>query len=455
MIFLITNTIKSTAQLDLLLGMNAAGRAGLIMTNDGTGRFTARQSLGGLLAQSVMLADFDGDGTLDAFLGCGMVPNGPASQVWLNDGHGTFRDSGARLVNAITQHAAFGDLNADGKLDLVVANTMYQADGTGNYVASASPVQVWLNATASYLRLNTRAPGRIAFESWRGGAFWAQYSGDLLHWYPLARLTNLTGTLEYLDGDAANHASRFYRAVISPNPDPARYVWIAPGAFFMGSPATEQDRNPDEGPQRQVTISAGFWMSRHEVTQSEYQTLMGNNPSAFAGDTNRPVEQTSWHDATNYCGALTQQERAAGRLPSGMAYRLPTEAEWEYACRGGTAARLYYGNDPGYAQLGKYAWYDANGGDATHPAGQKLPNAWGLYDMAGNVWEWCADWYGPYPGGAVTDPRGPVSSSNGRVIRGGSWFFGGWSCRSALRHYGAPENRINQIGFRIVLASDQ
>ena len=212
--------VNGDGQLNLLLGMNAAGRAGLIMTNDGTGRFTARQSLGGLWAQSVMLADFDGDGTLDAFLGCGMVPNGPASQVWLNDGHGTFRDSGARLANAITQHAAFGDLNADGKLDMVVANTMYQADGTGNYVASASPVQVWLNATASYLRLNTRAPGRIAFESWRGSAFLAQYSVDLLHWYPLAPLTNLTGTLEYLGGDATNHASRFYRAVISPNLEP-------------------------------------------------------------------------------------------------------------------------------------------------------------------------------------------------------------------------------------------
>ncbi|MGA3283718.1 MAG: choice-of-anchor tandem repeat GloVer-containing protein [Verrucomicrobiota bacterium] len=249
--------------------------------------------------------------------------------------------------------------------------------------------------------------------------------------------------------------SQFFRLVAIPNPNPARLVWIPAGTFLMGSPATEQDRLPDEGPQTLVTLTRGFFIGRYEVTQGEYAAVTGVNPSAFAGDTNRPVERVSWNDATNFCLQLTAQESAAGRLPAGYAYRLPTEAEWEYACRAGTTTRFYYGDDPAYAQLANYAWYDANSGGTTHPAGQKLPNEWGLYDMSGNVWEWCSDWYGPYAGGAVTDPHGPASSSNGRVIRGGSWFFGGWSCRSAQRHYSSPTNQLDQVGFRIVLGATQ
>lgn len=247
--------------------------------------------------------------------------------------------------------------------------------------------------------------------------------------------------------------SQFFRLVAIPNPNPARLVWIPAGTFLMGSPATEQDRLPDEGPQTQVTLAKGFFIGVHEVTQAEYAAVTGINPSAFIGDTNRPVEQVSWSDATNFCRLLTEQESAAGKLPSGYEYRLPTEAEWEYACRAGTTTRFYYGDDPGYSQLADYAWYDANSSGTTHPAGQKQPNGRALYDLSGNVWEWCSDWYGAYSGGAVVDPQGPASSSNGRVIRGGSWFFGGWSCRSAQRHYSAPTNKLNQVGFRVVLGS--
>jgi formylglycine-generating enzyme required for sulfatase activity len=222
----------------------------------------------------------------------------------------------------------------------------------------------------------------------------------------------------------------------------------------MGSPASEQDRWDWEGPQTQVTITHGFWMGRYEVTQGEYQAVMGSKPSHFGDDPNRPVEQVSWHQATNYCGKLTAGERVAGRLPAGYVYRLPTEAEWEYARRAGTTTRFSYGDDLGYAQLGNYAWYGSNSDGTTHAVGLKQPNAWGLYDMHGNVWEWCLDWYGAYPGGSVTDPQGPASGEH-RVFRGGGWYGGGRYCRSAYRYDRTPDARDSYVGFRAVLAPGQ
>jgi formylglycine-generating enzyme required for sulfatase activity len=220
----------------------------------------------------------------------------------------------------------------------------------------------------------------------------------------------------------------------------------------MGSPANEVERGADEGPQTRVTLSRGFYLGRYEVTQGEYLSVIGSNPSFFTGDTNRPVEQVTWTDANNYCTQLTTRERMAGRLPAGWAYRLPTEAEWEYASRAGSTNRFSYGDDPGNTQLGNYAWYAANSGDASHTVGGKLPNRWGLYDMSGNVWEWCSDWYGGYPGGSVIDPRGSVSGS-ARVIRGGGWHYGAGYCRSATRSgNGYPEGRYYGLGFRVVLA---
>lgn len=183
--------------------------------------------------------------------------------------------------------------------------------------------------------------------------------------------------------------------------------------------------------------------------------MMGNNPSYFspnngyAEDLSRPVEQVTWQDATNYCGRLTVLERTAGRLPAGYVYRLPTEAEWEYACRAGTTTRFSFGDDFSYSLLGNFAWYGSNSGDQTHPVGQKLPNPWGLYDVYGNVYEWCLDWYGPYPGGSVTDPRG-VGSGSYRVRRGGAWHSPAAFCRSALRDW--PDHKYYGHGFRPVLA---
>jgi len=222
----------------------------------------------------------------------------------------------------------------------------------------------------------------------------------------------------------------------------------------MGSPTNEVDRESKEGPQTRVTLTRGFFLGRYEVTQGEYLSVIGSNPSFFTGDTNLPVEQVDWVDVTIYCGQLTVRERLAGRLPAGWAYRLPTEAEWEYASRAGSTNRFSYGDDPGYPQLANYAWYDANSGSTTHAVGGKLPNRWGLYDMSGNVWEWCSDWYGNYPGGSVTDPQGSSSGSY-RVFRGGSWNNNGGHCRSAYRNYHYSSTKLSSVGFRVVLAPGQ
>ena len=231
-------------------------------------------------------------------------------------------------------------------------------------------------------------------------------------------------------------------------------VWIKPGTFVMGSPTNEQDRLSEEGPQTVVTLTRGFWMGHHEVTQGEFQCLMSSNPSSYTGDLSLPVETVTWFDATNFCRVLTQREQTAGRLPTGWGYRLPTEAEWEYCCRALTTTRFYYGDDPSYTSLTNYAWYNANSGSKTHPVAQKLANAWGLVDMHGNVNEWCQDRHGPYPGGSATDPQGPGSGSY-RVFRGGGWGDYGRFCRSADRGDYGPSDRGNYLGFRVVLAPGQ
>jgi hypothetical protein len=231
-----------------------------------------------------------------------------------------------------------------------------------------------------------------------GGAPWFLLaSSNLQDWSYVGDLGNVFQGFELVDAGASSQACRFYRAQNIPTPDPVKLAWIAPGTFTMGSPAGEVDRDPDEGPQTLVTLTRGFFMGRYEVTQGEYLAVMGNNPSifstnnGFAEDPSRPVESVSWDNATAYCAALTQRERLAGRIGTNAVYRLPTEAEWEYACRGWTSTRFSYGDDIGYTNLTNYAWYHDNCGGRTHPVGQKLPNLWGLYDMHGNVWEWCQD----------------------------------------------------------------
>jgi formylglycine-generating enzyme required for sulfatase activity len=221
------------------------------------------------------------------------------------------------------------------------------------------------------------------------------------------------------------------------------FVWIEPGTFVMGSPSSEVGRSDGEF-QHTVTLTQGFWLSDHEVTQSEYQSVMGINPSFFKGDLNRPVETVSWEDAVRYCQRLTERERAAGLITAREAYRLPTEAEWEYAARAGT-------REARHGELDAIAWWFGNSGNQTRPVKQKAPNAWGLYDMIGNVWEWCSDWYGAYPTGNVTDPMG-ASSGSDRVDRGGGWGSGTERVRSAYRDGDDPGARFT-LGFRPALSA--
>jgi formylglycine-generating enzyme required for sulfatase activity len=249
---------------------------------------------------------------------------------------------------------------------------------------------------------------------------------------------------------------------------PPRLAWIPPGTFTMGSPATEKDRYEDEGPQLSVTLTKGFFMGKYEVTQAEYLVIMGKNPSFFSKtngypeDLNRPVDQVSWEDATNYCAKLTVRDRATGVFPAGWAYRLPTEAEWEYACRAGTTTPFHYGAElrAGFANFDGHYEYTAVGTVTNRLAtflgqpravGSYTPNAWGLYDMHGNMYEWCWDWAADYASGSVLDPKGPPLGSF-RVFRGGAWEYPARLCRSAVRNYSWPGINSADVGFRIVLA---
>ena len=226
---------------------------------------------------------------------------------------------------------------------------------------------------------------------------------------------------------------------------------IPGGSFRMGS----NDGDSDEKPIHMVTISS-FMMSKYEVTQGQYQTVMGSNPSHFLGS-NRPVETVYWYDAVKFCNALSKRE---GLTPcysgSGIntrcnwnanGYRLPTEAEWEYACRAGTTTEYHTGN--GSSALDRAGWYPRNSDNQTHEVGRKQANKFGLYDMHGNVWEWCWDWYGSYSSGTQTDPKGPSSGSY-RVDRGGGWGYNAWCCRSAYRYGDDPGYRWFALGFRLV-----
>ena len=280
------------------------------------------------------------------------------------------------------------------------------------------------------------------------------WSADLSTWVSLeTNLVGLGGLMSLLDPTTGTLAQRFYRLSVTKKPwEPTGMVWIEPGTFTMGSPSSEPGRDSDEGPQTVVTLTQGFWLGRYEVTQREYQAVRGVNPSFSKGD-NLPVENVSWNDAVAYCQERTQQERAAGTLPEGWAYRLPTEAEWEYACRAGTTSRFSFGDSD--TDLGQYAWYSSNSSSRTHPVGEKLPYPWGLYDMHGNVWEWCLDWYGSgLPGGSVTDPKGP-SSGSVRVLRGGGWSDVAGGCRSATRFGDYPDGRYGYFGFRVLVAPGQ
>jgi formylglycine-generating enzyme required for sulfatase activity len=223
------------------------------------------------------------------------------------------------------------------------------------------------------------------------------------------------------------------------------FVLIPAGSFMMGSPDNYKYADSDEKPQHKVTISKSFYLGTYEVTQAQWEAVMGSNPSLFKGRSN-PVENVPWEDAQEFIKRLNAKEGHSR-------YRLPTEAEWEYAARAGSTGVYCFGDDAD--QLGGYAWYKDNSGKATHPVGQKQSNAWGLYDMHGNVWEWVEDWYDDeyYSRSPGTDPKGPSSGSY-RALRGGGCLLRAWYCRSAYRNSPTPGYRHDFIGFRLVLSPE-
>ena len=233
-------------------------------------------------------------------------------------------------------------------------------------------------------------------------------------------------------------------------------IFCPPGTFTMGSPTSESGRGGDET-QHQVTLTNGFYLGKYEVTQAQYQTVMNGNseglnadPSQFKGS-NRPVERASWNDAQIFLTRLNSIEQSAGRLPNGWKYVLPTEAEWEYACRAGTTTAYSWGNDINSSRA-NYNWdggsNDGNDFKQTRDVGQYAANPWGFFDMHGNVWEWVSDWKANYLTGAQTNPEGPASGSR-RVRRGGSWYDGGPALRSAQRNHITPSRRDLSLGFRV------
>ena len=224
-------------------------------------------------------------------------------------------------------------------------------------------------------------------------------------------------------------------------------IHIPPGEFYMGSPAGAKDRQGDEGPVRKVRISQGFYLGKYEVTQEQWEWIMKENPSVFQGyedSHRRPVERVTWED----CRLFIKRLNALGK----GVFRLPTEAEWEYACRAGSTGRFPWGEDPSYSGLSDHAWFYSRSEGTSQPVGRKEPNAWGLYDMHGNVWEWVSDWFGPYPGQTQTDPTGPESGEK-KVIRGGSWFNEPEALRPANRNAHVPQSRQTNTGLRLVLES--
>ena len=270
-------------------------------------------------------------------------------------------------------------------------------------------------------------------------------------------------TLTVEDSEGALATTRSSVTALDEIEAPDGFVFVPPGTFVMGSPADERDRSDDET-QHEVTLTRGLFLSQTEVTQNQWVAIMGSNPSYFAGCANCPVERVSWYDAVNYCNARSIAEgldpayevdgTSVSWRVAAKGYRLPTEAEWEYSCRAGTTTAFYNGDmtrsgcdlDP---NLNEIAWYCGNNEVRTKDVGQKEPNGWGIWDMSGNIREWCWDWYEDnYSDGAVVDPVGPPSGTE-RILRGGTWNGGSVYCRSADRDTRAPGSGGDNIGFRV------
>jgi formylglycine-generating enzyme required for sulfatase activity len=327
-----------------------------------------------------------------------------------------------------------------------------------SYQCVAFPIQRTGNQFSGAVAGQCNGELRLDFNTWRAAnpnALGSPYvTGQVFNaqgWFrdPGApRQTNLSNAL------------RFALGTTIPWPAPPGMVAIPAGSFMMGSSvggAAPYFGDSIEQPIHQVTISYCFWMGDSEVTQAQYLALMGANPSGFVGP-NNPVERVTWFDAKAYCDALTAQQTALGNVPPGYQYRLPTEAEWEYACRAGTTTEFNVGASLFCSQAkfwyshhsGAYCFVVGGPGTGTAPVRSHAPNAWGLYDMHGNVSEWCLDSLAAYSDDASTNPF--VGGGPERVLRGGGWIDFSSFCRSAVRYSFGPNYSFSDFGFRVVLA---
>ena len=252
----------------------------------------------------------------------------------------------------------------------------------------------------------------------------------------VAALVTLTGGAEAQPKEPAKNVT---------NGIGMKFVWLPRGNFVMGSPKEEKERGDGET-QHKVTLTKGFYMGVYTVTQEEWQAVMGNNPSHFTGAKNLPVENVSWDDCQEFIKKLREKDKKP--------YRLPTEAEWEYACRAGTKTPFHFGETISTDQVnynGEHIYGDGKKGldrKKTTPVGTFPANAWGLCDVHGNVYQWCQDWAGEYPQKDLVDPQGPETGLL-RVLRGGSWYYEPGYCRSAYRHRGVPDARYGNVGLRL------
>jgi len=330
------------------------------------------------------------------------------------------------------------------------------APGSPSFKCVASPVQRMGNISTGGTIGQCNGELRLDFNAWiaanpaaLGGPFAQGQTIRAQGWYrdPAAPgQTNLSNAVAFtICGNNANAC-----------PTPPGFVHVAPGSFLMGSSAVPgppyYGEYGEAQPVHQVTISNNFFISRYEVTQAQYVALMGANPSSFV-DPSRPVENVTWQQARNYCAALTVQQTAIGNIINGYEYRLPTEAEWEFACRAGSLTEYSVGStlDCGEARIGlSYHYGGSCNPVGTTPAGTYPGNAWGLFDMHGNVQEWCLDSKAPYSAAAATDPF--VTGGPQRILRGGAFNLTSMHARSAFRASIDPTVVANSIGFRVVLA---
>lgn len=280
-------------------------------------------------------------------------------------------------------------------------------------------------------------------------------SGDFGPQVPASKARRIVwrGPLGWLGDD--RRELRFKLVAREPEIPPGM-IRIRSGKFQMGNPEARIGNTANEGPVTEVTFTQGFWMGRYEVTQREWEAVMQYNPSQFTDSPDLPAENVSWEEAAEYCRRVTTREREAGQLPSGHVYRLPTEAEWEYACRAGTTTATAFGDQVGSLQANFNGKFPHNGAPVgpnlgrTTRVGSYPANPWGLHDMHGNVLEWCLDFYRErLPGQAVSDPSGPLTGYS-HVVRGGGWNNHGKYCRSAYRNGCIPSLRVNNLGFRVV-----